>query len=228
MSDLVRKKPDDLEVANWDFLERVTAYHNKAQSMIIDSLDAWAVADRMVSEGQRIKAGIKEKVDPVVKEKHQEHKDAVKFRNSLVDPIETGSKTLCKKMQTFKSIHDRQQAEEKEKREAELKAEQEKACLKQAEEMEKAGQPKEAIEAVIELGKEEVHVPTQVLRSKTSFDIDWDIEVVDEFAVPEDYIIRTINTQAIKQIVKKKKGNIKIPGIKIFEVEKTRRNGRGN
>ena len=69
----------------------------------------------------------------------------------------------------------------------------------------------------------EIYVPEPDIRSKTKFDQGWDVEIVDELAVPEDYIIRTVNIKAIKEIVKQKKGNIKIPGIKIIPVTKTRK-----
>jgi hypothetical protein len=226
MTDLVFKK-EALEELRGEFMGRVWAYQNQAENMIIDSIDQWGLADRMVSEGQIIKAGIKERADPVVKEKDKAHSDAVRFRAGLVNPIEKGSQALLAKMQSFKRRYDREQAEIQKSREAELLAEQEKACQEQAKQMEAEGQPSEVIEAVKELGRENFYVPTQVLRSKTGFSIGWDFEIVDEKMVPDLYVVREINKKAIREIIKTKKGNIKIPGIKIFQVEKTKRS-RGN
>jgi hypothetical protein len=222
MTDLVFNQ-EALQDLRGEFMGRVQAYQNQAENMIIDSIEQWGLADRMVSEGQIIKSGIKERADPVVREKDKAHSDAVRFRAGLVGPIEKGSQALLAKMQSFKRRYDREQAEIQKKREAELLAEQEKACLEQAKQMEAEGQSPEVIEAVRQLGRENVYVPTQILRSKTGFSIGWDFEIVDEELVPDLYVIKEINKKAIREIIKTQKGNIKIPGIKIFQVEKTTR-----
>ena len=109
--------------------------------------------------------------------------------------------------------------------EAEAKKKHEENCLKEAVELEAKGQT-EAAESVLDFAEDlqpDIYVPELDLRSKTKFDQGWDVEVVDELAVPEDYIIRTVDIKAIKAKVKQKKGNIKIPGIKIIPVTKTRK-----
>ncbi len=217
------KKDGGIETAKSEFLARVTAYLDKADSIEINSNESWSVADKMICEGQRIKAGVEEKVDPLVKELHKRHKDAVAFRAELLNPIESGSQLLVKKMQTFKTLHDKEQEARRERIEAELLAKQKENCLQQAKEMEGAGMPQEAIDAVINLGEEAVYVPTNELRSKTNFKIGWDIEITDEEAIPDIYTNRVIDMALIKSIVKKKKGNVKIPGVRIYQVEKTTR-----
>jgi len=187
------------------------------------------LADKKITEAEHIKKVIREKLDPIVSDRHKAHKEATKFRSAMIDPIENSSQVLMEKMKVFQKVQDEKIAEEKKKLEEEAKERQEQECLKQAEEMEKAGAPKEAVDAVLDLADDpapEVHIATPILRSKTSFTASWDIEVINEDEVPEQYIIRNVNIKAIKQIVKDKKGNIKIPGIKIIETTSTRRNSR--
>ena len=175
----------------------------------------------------RIMKGIKDKVDPIVSERNKAHKEATAFKKSLITPIDAGSRSLADKMRFYKDEQDRKLAEEKERLEQEAKKKQEEDCLKQAAELEKAGVSKEAVEAVLELANDpvpEVHLTTPELRSKTSFILDWDVEVIDKAAVPDKY--KTVNLGAIKRVVKAEKGQSDIPGIKIIETKQTRRNSK--
>lgn len=212
-----------------EFLTRVNLYEMFAKNHIINSIEAYSTADRTITEGEHLKKAIKAKLDPIVSERHKSHKEATKFRSKFLDPIEGSSKGLMAKMTVFQKVQDEKIAEEKKRLEDEAKERQEQECLKQAEEMEKAGADKAAIDAVLELAEDpapEVHIATPILRSKTSFAPSWDVEVINEDEVPDQYIIRTVNIKAIKQIVKDKKGNIKIPGIRVVEITSTRRNSR--
>ena len=226
MDDIAVRNETGVEAVKREFFKRIHLYKAFSENLVIDSDDLWTEADKKIREGQSLKDGIKEKLDPIVKERHAAHKEATAFRSSLVDPIEDGSKQLVLKMQIYKQKKKRRAAKEKKRLEEEAKTKQEDECLAQAAEMEAEGADPEAIKAVLDFAEDlqsEIYVPTTVLRSKTSFTLDWKVEVVDEFLVPEEFIIRTVNTQAIKKIVQDKKGNIKIPGIKIIETEKVRR-----
>jgi len=215
-----------IEAVKREFFKRIHLYKGFSENMVIDSDDSYREADEKIVEGQYLKQGIKEKLDPIVKERNTAHKRATAFRASLVDPIEDGSKRLVVKMQIYKQNQRQRAAEEKKRLEEEAKKRQEDECLAQAAEMEANGADPKAIDGVLDFAEDlqsEIYVPTTVLRSKTSFTLDWKIEVVDEFLVPEEFIIRTVNEKAIKKIVQDKKGNIKIPGIKIIEGEKVKR-----
>jgi len=212
-----------------EFLTRVNLYAQFAKNHLINSVDSYSEADRKITEGEHIKKAIKEKLDPIVSERHKAHKESTTFRTKMIDPVENSSQLLMEKMKVFVKAQDEKIAEEKKQLEEKAKQRQEEECLKQAEQMEKAGDSQEAIDAVLDLAEDpapEVHIASPILRSKTSFTPSWDIEVINEFEIPEEYIIRTVNIKAIKQIVNDKKGNIKIPGIKIEETTSTRRNSR--
>ncbi len=223
MSDLILLEEET------EFLTRVKLFELFTKTHVIHSIETYSYADKKITEAEHIKKAIKEKLDPIVSERHKAHKEATKFRSAMIDPIENSSQVLMEKMKIFQKVQDEKIAKEKKKLEDEAKARQEEECLRQAEEMENAGEKKEIIDAVLDLADDsvpEVHLATPILRSKTSFTPSWDIEVINEDEVPDQYIIRTVNVKAIKQIVKDKKGNIKIPGIKIIDTTSTRRNSR--
>lgn len=222
----IKKQQTGIEEARKEFFLRIQKYGEFANGFVIDSPEKHKEADLKVQEGQRLKAGILEKVDPIVKERHEAHKESTKFRSACLAPIEEGSKLLVKKMELYQVEVSRKANEERERLEKEAKKEHEKEFLKQAAELEAQGASSESIKAVIDFAHDlqpEIYIPEPDLRTKTKFKIGWDIEVLDEFAVPEDYIIRTVNIKAIKEVVKQKKGNIKIPGIKVIQKTETRR-----
>lgn len=224
MNELILFEEEEAEL-----LTRVSLYKMFAMDHVVDSVGSYSEADRKITEGEHIKKVIKEQLDPIVSERHKSHKEATKFRSAMIDPVENSSQVLMGKMKVFQKVQDEKMAQDKKRLEDEAKKRQEEECLRQAEDMEKAGMPEEAIDAVLDLADgpaPEVHIATPILRSKTAFTPSWDVEVIDEFKVPEDYIIRTVNIQAIKKIVNDKKGSIEIPGIKITETTSTRRNSR--
>jgi len=224
MKDLILVEEQEAE-----FLTRVHLFGLFSTNHLIHSVETYAEADRKITEGEHIKKAIEEKLDPIVSERHKAHKAATKFRYDLIYPIENCSQILMDKMKAYQRYQDEKQAAEKKKLEDEATARQEKECWEQAEELEKAGADKKTIDAVLELANDpikEVHIATPILRSKTSFKQSWDIEVLNEDEVPDQYIIKTVNIKAIKQIVKDKKGNIGVPGIRIFETTSTRRSSR--
>ncbi len=229
MNDLTVVKENKLEAAEEKFMQRIQEFEGFACEHVINNQYTYSQADAKVTEGEFIKKGIKELLDPIVSERHKFHKESTAFRSKLIDPIESSSQKLMRGMQIFQTQAAERNAAAQKLLEDAAKQKQEQECLDQAEEMEKAGMDKEAIDAVLELADgptPEVHLATPILRSKTSFTPSWEVEVIDEFLVPEDYIIRTVNLTAIRQIVKDKSGAIEIPGIKITESTQTRRNSR--
>lgn len=229
MNDLTVVKENKLETVEGEFLQRIQEFEGFACNHLINNHYTYSQADAKISEGELIKKGIKGILDPIVSKRHKFHKEATTFRSKLIDPIESSSQKLMRDMQIFQTQEAERNAAAQKILEDAAKEKQEQECLDQAEEMEKAGMDKEAIDGVLDLAElpgPEVHLATPILRSKTSFTPSWDVEVIDEFLVPEDYIIRTVNLKAIKQIVKDKSGAIEIPGIKITETTATRRNSR--
>ena len=138
MSDLILLE----EAEEAEFLTRVHLFGVFSTNHVINSIETYSEADRKITEAEHIKKAIKKKLDPIVSERHKSHKEATKFRSEMLFPIENCSQILMDKMKVFQRIQDEKIAEEKRKLEEEAKQRQEQECLKQAEEMEKAGDSK--------------------------------------------------------------------------------------
>jgi len=212
-------KPFDekLDVRSQQMLERANAFQ-------CTTPERYKAGDLAVSECAALVKRIKEIHDPICAATNTAHKIATGARKDLIDPINQASKIIDGKLGNFKMAHDRKIAAEKKDLEDKARKEQEDAALEQAAEMEKEGAPAEVVEAVLELGEGSVAVEkpqTQELFSKNSRTPDWDIEIVDKSLVPDYY--KTVNEGAIRTDIRSRKGNITIPGVRIFDTFKTRR-----
>ena len=134
MSDLILLE----EAQEIEFLTRINLYEIFAKDHLINSVETYSQADQKITEGEHIKKGVKEKLDPIVSKRHKSHKEATKFRAKMIDPVENSSQILMTKMKVYQKAQDEKAAEEKRKLEAEAKEKQDSECLKQAGEMEKA------------------------------------------------------------------------------------------
>ena len=218
---------DNLMAVKEEFYSRIKQYKESSEAFVVNSPGSFEAAGLKSNEGLRITKGIKDKIDPIVKERHAAHKEATAFKKGLIEPIESGSKALLAKMNTYRIEKERQEAAELKRLEEEAQKKREEECLKQAADMEKEGAPVEAVDAVLSLADDpapEVHMATPVLRSRTSFIPDWEVAVFDKAAVPEEY--KVVDLAAIKKVVKAQKGQSAIPGIRITTTTTMRRSGR--
>lgn len=196
----------------------------RAKAFTCTTPEEYEVGDKVVSECAALVKRIKEIHDPICKATNVAHKTATGARKDLIDPIERASKMIDNTLGNYKMQHDRKVAAEKKVLEDEAREASERVCLEQAEELERANAPKELVDAVLEMGTESVQVEkpqTPELYSKNSRTPDWDIEILDKELVPDYY--KTVNEGAIRADVKSRKGNITIPGVRIFDTFKTRR-----
>ncbi len=217
MPDLPKPLDEKLDVRAEQMLER-------AQAFTCTTPEEYEVGDRVVSECASLIKRIKEIHDPICKATNLAHKTATGARKDLIDPIDRASKMIDNTLGNYKMQHDRKVAAEKKVLEDKAREEQEEAAQEQALKMEKDGAPKELVDAVLDIGTESVEVEkpqTPELYSKNSRTPDWDIEIVDKNLVPEYY--KTVNEGAIRADVRSRKGNITIPGVRIFDTFKTRR-----
>lgn len=162
-------------------------------------------------------AGQKKKVnttlDPVVKAAHTAHKEAVAMKAQFTGPLEEAERTVKGKISTY-------QREEDEKRQAEIRRQQEEARAKAEEEAMQAalsapdpGTASEILDAAIEAPAPRVFVPPTVPAvSGVSTRKVWQFEVVDTSKVPAEFWI--LDTPAIGRAVRG--GARDIPGVRIY------------
>lgn len=194
-----------------------------AKAFKIQNRDDYKIADDILSEGAALIKGIKLIHDPICAATNTAHVTATGTRKKLIDPVEQACKIFQTLMGNYKLVENRRIAEEQKAKEEIARNEQEEAALNQAAQMEKEGAPLEAVEAVLSMADEPVQItqPVDELRSKNSITPSWDIEVLDKVLVPDYY--KTVNKGAIRTAVKLAKGNITIPGVRVFDTFKTRR-----
>jgi len=196
----------------------------KARAFTILDRDDYSLADKILSEGAAIIKGIKLIHDPICKATNTAHKTAMGARKILIDPVDQACKIISTLMGNFKLDEFHRVAEKQQTLVKKAQKEQEDHAFNQAAEMEKEGAPKELVEAVLKMAEDPVQITQPVdqeLRSKNSFTPSWDIEVLDKALVPDYY--KTVNEGALRAAVKAAKGNITIPGIRVFDTFKTRR-----
>lgn len=195
----------------------------KARSLGVRNRDEFRNADHVLSEGAALIKGIKLIHDPICAATNTAHKLATSTRKKLIDPVKQACDILVKGMGNFKLIEDRRIAQEQEKKAEIARKEQEEAAFAQAAELEKEGAPAEVVDAVLDMADAPVQIdqPVDELRSRTSFTPSWGIEIVDKALVPDCY--KTVEEGAIRTAVKGAKGDITIPGVRIFETFNTRK-----
>lgn len=212
------KMDDHLDVRAANILQ-------KCKSFVISCRDDFSLADKIVSEGAALIKGIKLLHDPLCAATNKAHKLATKTRKDLIDPVDAGTRHLTSLMSNYKLAEDRRVAEERRIEQEKAQKEQEEAALKQAAELEKKGAPEEVVDAVMALAEEPVIVEStkqDELKSKTSFQIDWEISITDKAAVPETF--KVVDEGAILKVIRAAKGEMKIPGIQVRQTQKARRN----
>jgi len=217
-SPLVVSKPVDEKLD-----ARAAQILEKAQTFTIRNREDFKLADGIVSEGAALIKGIKLIHDPICVATNTAHKLATGTRKKLIDPVKQACDILSKGMGNFKILEGRRIAEEQEEKAEQAQKEQKEAAFSQAAELEKEGAPQEAVDAVLNMANTPVQItqPVDELRSRTSFTPSWGIEILDKALVPDSY--KTVNEVAIRTAVKASKGDIKIPGVRIFETFKTRK-----
>jgi len=217
--------PDKVTMPDEHLDKRSMAMLERANAFICKSPDDYKRGDQVVSECAALIKAIKGIHDPICKATNAAHKAATGGRKKLIDPIEAASKVIDTRLGNFKMAYDRKIAAENKALEDKARKEQEEAALTQATQMEEEGAPEEIVKAVLETAHEPAAAmksETPVLSSSNSRTPDWDIEILDKKLVPDYY--KTVNEGTIRTDVRSRKGNITIPGVRIIDTFKTRRN----
>lgn len=216
--------PDKVLMPDEKLDKRSEAMLDRANAFVCKTPEDYKAGDLAVSECAALVKRIKEIHNPICDATNKAHKAATGARKKLIDPIAAASKIIDTRLGNFKMAYDRKIAAEKKALEDKARKEQEEAALAQAAELEAEGAPAEIVEAVLETANEPAAAmkpETPTLSSNNSRTPDWDIEIIDKKLVPDYY--KTVNEGTIRADVKSRKGNIKIPGVRIIDTFKTRR-----
>ena len=197
-----------------------------AETLTIEDDTDYKLADGLISEGVDFIKNVKLLLDPHIKRAHEAHRALTSDRKRLTEPVENATKTLGKRMGAYNHKRIQEENDRLEAERAKAQAEQEESCIKIAADLEKSGETA-AADAVMDMAADPVEVPETpdkpVLLSRTKYRTDYISKVVVPNLVPREYLI--VDEAKIQKIVRAMKGEIKIPGIQIDQVQVPIRKG---
>lgn len=181
--------------------------------------------------GRQIKEKAKTVTDffkPMKDSAYQAHKAVCDREKTMLKPLQDAEKMLKKSMAAYLQEKERKRLELERKMQREAEAERER-MLNEAAALEADGKTEEA-EAVLMDAQLTESVSTQaavvmdIPKAKgVSSGKDWEIETIDQEAVPVNFAgveIRPVDEKAVMRLIRASKGSIKIPGIKYKETIK--------
>ena len=212
-----------------DLNRRVGALMTQIEVLEINDDASYYDADSAQTRSLNIEKEIVRRFKEKKAEPKKELETLQKQESTMIGHIKTASSLITIKMANYKT---KRVAIDRERREAAQK-EHEKAIRVEAFEMEEAGIPQHAIDAVIEQEKTEVDLnPLPELRGKTQISFDYEVELIpgedDLLYKTKDLLLPT--TEAMKKAliakikaVVKATGVTEIPGVDIRQVPKAKR-----
>ena len=208
--------------------QAVSAVERQAQGILIRTDDDYKAAAEFGRMLKQKSSQVTEFFAPMKKAAHEAHKHICDREKAMLAPIANAEKLLKRTMGEYQMEQQRKRQEEEERLRALAKAEEER-LLAEAIKMEEMGE-KEMSEEHFENAQfmadaaRTVVVPNETVKAAgVSSTIDWEIDIIDPSKVPVEFmneIIRPVDEKSISRLVRKHKGNVSIPGVRIREVAK--------
>lgn len=192
---------------------------------VIDSQETAEQAGQIVKDASRVKAQVLDHIDPVVETAHRAHKAATTLRAKLLE-FEAPVKALNQRLGSYlteerrKADEARREAERKAREESErIQREREEAALAKAAALESEGKHISATLALHEADRPAplivaAPVPEAPKVSGIHLRDNWKWRVVDESAVPREYLV--LNETLVNAQVRALKEKTKIAGIEVY------------
>lgn len=220
------KKVTELQSVGKELERRSASIEAFCQSFIITDDLSYGEADQRVSETRALEKGVEDYWSEIKSPAYKAWKNICDKEKAMLRPINAGAKILTTKMAEYREKREAIQKAEREKKEEENTLAMKVKALELAEE----GYDPKAVEAVMEMAEEPSVAKPQELRGRTSFQVDYEVEIVkgEESKIP-DYVWKP-TTKAMQEalIAKVKKlakvtGGEHIDGFKITQINKARR-----
>ena len=199
---------------NETIVKQTTDVTVRATAMCITTQDQYVDVVNFVKDIKKLTKEIGETFEPIVKKAHAAWKEATQQMAKFLLPVETAEKILKQKMSTWTAAQEAlRRAEENRIREAAQKA-----AEKEREKLAKKLDRKGDIEAAEEARAEEIYVPPVKIDAPVtegvSYTERWKFDVISVDDVPREYMM--VDTVKLGQVVRAMKGNVTIPGVKIW------------
>jgi hypothetical protein len=206
--------------------EELSTVELEAESLIITDEFTYTAA---VDFGRKLKqkqADVEAFFKPLKDAAYSAHKVICNKEKEVLVPLQNAERMIKNGIAAYNALQEKIRRE----KEAEIRRLQEAEAarlLEEAARLEAEGKTEAANDALIEAQVAETVSRTAVAPSYAAPAVtgvsarkDWDIQIVDESAVPvyfQGFPLRPVDEAAVKRLVKANKGNIQIPGVKIIE-----------
>lgn len=211
-----------------ELIRRGRAIERHSEDMVILNDFDYNSGDKKASEMAALEIGIKDYWRDMKLASHKAWKLQCRKEEEMLAPVQWAKRLITSKMSEYRSERGRIEAEKREAEQDKNRKIQEIEAFKLAEE----GLPPAVVEAILEQAAEsnvQMAPSIQELRGKTSFSVDYEVELVagDEHKIPLEILLPTTKGH-ISAVLSKAKAQAKltggkpIPGIKIIQVEKAR------
>lgn len=200
---------------------------DQTKEMVIQNQQQYEQAAQIGREIKRKAKMVKDLFAPIKEAANKAHKAACAQEKLMLDPLNEAEKRIKQQMSLYTAEQERKRREAEEA--ARLAAQQQaQQLLQQAVDAEESGD-EQATETLLEeaqiMQEAPLVIETPALKvSGVSVRKDWEVELIDQDAVPVSVagvVIRPVDLPAIKRIARATKGAIQIPGIRIKEVQTT-------
>jgi hypothetical protein len=227
------KQAISMEFPEEQSIVRVTEEHrqalavpDRARALVVVGQESLDIANAFLKDIKRLASKISESFDPQITQAHNLHRSLLTEKKKFTDPLEQAERIIKPKIADYLAEEDRKhleasRAKARAEREAERIADE---ATDKAYELDRKGQESKA-DAVIDKAYGKVGeilasapvVPEPPRKEGLSIREDWKAEIVNAALVPREYLIP--DEVKIGRVVRAMKGQIEIPGIRIFSVK---------
>lgn len=198
-----------------------------AQTYTVKSQEQLDLAGQELIRIKTVRKQVDELFDPVIKQAHAAHKEAVASKKKLTEPLDTAEKQIKAAIGQYTMEQERKAREEQERlriaAEERARKERERIEAQALKAMEKGQEEKaeallekaEAVQVMTPIVAQTYQAPSGVSTRKT-----WKARVIDESKVPAYFagvLIRPVDGAALNRIASMTKGPSQIPGVEFYE-----------
>lgn len=199
-----------------ELMKRVAPLSEQVREIAIVDNETYISAGELLVAVKDLRREADKRFDPIIKKAHEAHKEAIKQKSEVDEPLAIAQRILAGKIKGYDDKLERERREEQRRREEELRKQEEERKLQEAVAAEEAGEQERA-EAIIEKPVEVTPVTVQKDTPKVQgmhFRTNWRFRVVDETKVPRQYLV--LDMSKIGKEVRDKKDKTDIPGIEAY------------
>lgn len=208
--------------------KEVSAVETMARNFSVQNAEEYKQAANFGRLLKQKTAEVTEFFAPMKKAAHEAHKHICDREKAMLAPIANAEKMLKRTMGEYQMEQQRKQREEEERLRALAKAEEER-LLAEAIKMEEQGEKAMSEEhfenaQFMANAARSISVPKETVKAEgVSTSVDWEIESIDPSQVPVEFmnqLLRPVDEKAVIRLIRARKGNVSIPGVKFKETAK--------